>query len=98
MILRALSESSRGQRHLVPRKDRSSLTPNAVFRSPAGPPWVRANSNRICLVRYRSEFALIINMFDGGRTRARTLDPLIKSLRYLISGVVASYPRTSLNY
>jgi hypothetical protein len=53
---------------------------------PAGPLWVRNGRPPGSQDESRATFLNLIRYFDGGRTRARTLDPLIKSqLLYQLS-------------
>jgi hypothetical protein len=48
--------------------------------SVAGPHWVREVLRRCASLKHNgAEFIFYFKSFDGGRTRARTLDPLIKS-------------------
>ena len=51
------------------------------FQFPAGPHWVREGQSCPSLKHNGAEFIFHFNYFDGGSTRARTLDPLIKRNR-----------------
>jgi hypothetical protein len=55
----------------------------------AGPYWVRKFKSGFGSRLISADFLRIFYMFDGGRTRARTLDPLIKRNRVMYGGMEA---------